>query len=46
MMFKNETELIAGGYDYNPAIFKEKGGKWYGVLDLVVNLFTGSSKIL
>ena len=28
LIFKNENEIIAGGYDYNPVVFKEKSGKW------------------
>ena len=27
LLFKSENEIIAGGYDYNPIIFKEKAGK-------------------
>lgn len=27
IIFKNENEIIAGGYDYNPILFKEKDGK-------------------
>lgn len=29
LLYKSENELIAGGYDYNPVIFKEKNGTWY-----------------
>jgi len=28
LIFKTENEIIAGGYDYNPILFKEKAGKW------------------
>ena len=27
LLFKSENEVLAGGYDYNPVVFREKAGK-------------------